>query len=165
VLPDSIHAGVAERDYDSLWKILALLGGEETLMSWWDVDSDLSNNKEIKRSLASTLLRKSWMAMQKWEVNQFSAGEIVDRYFRLIEAELHREEFNHRKIMDEERGGIEAVPDYEDNLKALFSSLNIQINSPTNIPKLPEVKVAAEHTTEELRNLGLLNSAAEKEED
>lgn len=94
VVGESVYRGLRDRNYDLLWKLFAIWGGEhavETLISTFIAPSKPSEAASmgafIQDAVRGKLALKAMAASQSVEVNNYTAVELLTVYLKQVEIE------------------------------------------------------------------------------
>jgi hypothetical protein len=122
VIGPSVQLGLAEQDYDSIWKLFALFGGPHVLDMMIDTFTNPSRPQtgaEVVSFVAdctqNAIRRKAMLAAHTIRVNNYSAIEMIAAFVKLLEVE---------RMSGRGAAGIEAVLD---NVDMMLRSLPVQV--------------------------------------
>ena len=117
IMKPAVRRGIADRDYDALYKILGYAGG-------WEILKDYLEYKELNPNTAQWLTganraqmqKLGFKAMQRIEINQFNAVEIIGKWLEFEQ-------------LEREQGAGPAQSEADAMMKSLLGSCNLTIMS------------------------------------
>lgn len=130
ILMPSMRGGLSQRDFDFLYKTLAYCAGWPIFKEFFELhEMDPKVEMWVHNSFRSTLLKKGWLALQRLEVNNYNALEVVDKCLELKRIEFEK---------GEEPARIEAL----ELLKGLLGQCRLSILASTEPLTLDEPRAA-----------------------